>query len=105
MKRNFVVLFVAVNVFMMALGGFLVHSDLYMREYITRTHDDTAVIEVEYAPLAYRPTYEYYEARGGETTYVVSKGSWTLDCFQSSIVIAVIVSLLWLSIYKQNKSN
>jgi hypothetical protein len=103
MKRNFVVLFVAVNVLILTFGGFLAYSDLYTREYSRRTHEDTALIGVEYLPLAYRPTYEYYEARNGETTYVVSEGSWTLDFFQSSIIITVIGSLLWLLSTRQKK--
>jgi hypothetical protein len=85
MSRKFIVLFVAVNVLIVALGVSLAYSDLYMRNYSTRTDDDTAVIGVEYLPLAYRPTYEYYEDGDGETTYVVSDGSWTLDFFQLSI--------------------
>jgi hypothetical protein len=96
MNRNFIVLFVAVNVLIMALGGFLAYSDLYMREYSTRTHENTTVIEVEHSPFGYRPTYEYYEVRGGETIYVVSEGSWTLDFFQLSIIVMAIVDLLWL---------
>jgi hypothetical protein len=103
MKRNFVVLFVAVNVLVVAFGGCFVCYDLYLREYSTRTHDDTAVIEVEYSLLMYRPTYEYYENR--QTAYVVSKGSWTLDCFQLSIVIAVIGSLSWHLSRRQNKEQ
>jgi hypothetical protein len=95
MSRKFVVLFVAVNVLIVALGGFLVYSDLYMREYIRHTHENTTVIEVEYFPLGYRPTYEYYEVIDGETTYAVSEGSWTLDLFQLSIIIVGIGSLLW----------
>lgn len=103
MKRNFVVLFVAVNVFVMAFGGFIAYSDLYIREYSTRNHANTTVIGVKYSPLAYRPTYEYYEDIKGETTYAVSEGSWTLDFFQLSIVIAVIGSLLWHLSTRQKK--
>jgi hypothetical protein len=95
MKRNFVVLFVAVNVLVVVCGGFLAYSDLYIREYSIRTHSDTAVIDVEYSLLVYRPTYEYYQDSGGALTYVVSVGSWTLDFFQLSIVVAVVASLLW----------
>jgi hypothetical protein len=96
MKRSFVVLFVAVNVLIVALGAFIAYSDLYMKEYSRRTHENTAVIEVEHSPFGYRPTYEYYEVRGGETIYVVSEGSWTLDFFQLSIIVMAIVDLLWL---------
>jgi hypothetical protein len=103
MKRNFVVLFVAVNVLMVALGGFLAYSDLYMRKDMSSYHENTTLIEVEYFPLGYRPTYEYYEVRNGETTCVVSEGSWTLDFFQLSIVIAVIGSLLWHFSTRQKK--
>ena len=103
MKRNFIVLFVALDILILVLGGFLAYSDLYMREYSRRTHENTTVIEVEYFPLGYRPTYEYYEVRNGETTYVVSEGSWSLDFFQLSIIITVIGSLLWLLYIRQKK--
>jgi hypothetical protein len=103
MKRNFVVLFVAVNVLIVALGGFLAYSDLYIREDTSRTHENTTVIGVEYSLLAYRPTYEYYEVGNGETAYVVSEGSWTLDFFQVSIIIMVIGSLLWHLSTRQKK--
>ncbi|HDQ05417.1 MAG TPA: hypothetical protein ENN36_01680 [Candidatus Bathyarchaeota archaeon] len=103
MDRNFVVLFVAVDILILVLGGFFVYSDLYMREYGARTHRNTTVIGVDYSLLSYRPTYEYYEVIGGETKYVVSAGSWALDFFQlSSIVVAV--SLLWLLYMRQKKA-
>ena len=95
MNREFVVLFVAVNVLMLAVGGFLSYSDLYTRKDMSYSHTNTTLIDVEYSPLAYRPTYEYWEIRGGEPAYlVVIEGSLTLDFFQISI-IAFIVSLLW----------
>jgi hypothetical protein len=104
MSRNFVVLFVAVNVLILALGGFLTYSDLYVRKDTSPYHANTTLIDVEYSPLAYRPIYEYVEldpqtVRKGtdpEPMYLVStEGSLTLDFFQLSI-IAVIISLLWL---------
>ena len=95
MNREFVVLFVAVNVLMLAVGGFLSYSDLYTRRDMSYSHENTTLIDVEYSPLAYRPTYEYWEIRSGEPAYlVVTEGSLTLDFFQISI-IAFIVSLLW----------
>jgi hypothetical protein len=96
MKRNFVVLFVAVDILIMALGGFLAYSDLYIRRDTSRNHENTTLIDVEYSLLAYRPTYQYTEIINYEPAYVVvTEGSWTLDFFQISI-IAVVVSLLWL---------
>ena len=80
MNRNFIVLFIAVNVLIVGLGGFLAYSDLYNREYSVRSHTNTEVIEVEYSPLGYRPTYEYYDIIPKKT--VVARGSWTLDFFQ-----------------------
>jgi hypothetical protein len=103
MKRNAVVLIVAVDVLILALGGFLTYSDLYMRDYTRRTHENTAVIDVEYSLLGYRPTYEYSENVNGET--IVSEGSLTLDFFQLSIIIAVIVSFFWLLSMNQKKAT
>ncbi len=95
MKRNFVVLFVAINVLILALGGFLAYYDLYVRKDMSYNHENTALIEVEYSPLAYRPTYEYWEIINLKPAYiVVTEGSLTLDFFQLSI-ITVIISLLW----------
>ena len=95
MNREFVVLFGAVNVLMLVVGGFLSYSDLYARKDMSYSHENTTLIDVEYSPLAYRPTYEYWEIRSGEPEYiVVIEGSLTLDFFQLSI-IAFIFSLLW----------
>ena len=105
MDRNFVVLFVVVNVLILAVGGFLAYSDLYIRKDISRYHENTTLVGVEYSPLAYRPTYEYVETNPtGEPLYeVVTEGSLTLDFFQLSI-IAVIISLLWF-LSKRQKSD
>jgi hypothetical protein len=103
MDRKFVVLFVAVNVLILALGGFLAYSDLYLRDYSMRTHGNTMVVDVEYSLLGYRPTYEYSENVNGET--IVSEGSLTLDFFQLSIIIAVIVSFFWLLSMNQKKAT
>jgi hypothetical protein len=107
MSRNFVVLFVAVNVLILAVGGFLAYSDLYTRKDMSDTHENTTLVGVEYSPLAYRPTYEYVETtRNGEPLFdVVIEGSLTLDFFQLSIVIAVIVSFLWLQSTKRTKAT
>lgn len=100
MNREFVVLFVAVNVLMLAVGGFLSYSDLYTRKDMSYSHENTTLIGVEYSPFAYRPTYEYWEIRSGEPEYlVVIEGSLTLDFFQISI-IAFVVSLLWFLIMR-----
>ncbi|PVX26833.1 MAG: hypothetical protein CW716_05200 [Candidatus Bathyarchaeum sp.] len=113
MSRNFVVLFVAVNVLILAVGGFLAYSDLYVRKDMSPYHENTTLIEVEYSPLAYRPTYEYWEldpqtVRKGmdpEPMYlVVTKGSLTLDFFQLSI-IAVIISILWFLAMRQKSDS
>jgi len=101
MNRNFIVLFVAVNALIIGLGGFLAYSDLYMREYSGRSHTNTEVIEVEYSILGYTPTYEYYD-NGLEKT-VVTRGSWTLDFLQVSVLIMVIADVMWL-LSQKNKS-
>ena len=105
MNRSFVVFFVAVNVLILAVGGFLAYSDLYIRKDISRNHENTTLIDVEYSPFAYRPTYEYVEInKAGEPLFeVVTEGSLTLDFFQLSI-IAVIISLLWL-LSKRQRSD
>jgi hypothetical protein len=98
MDRNFVVLFVAVDILILVFGGFLVYSDLYMRKDMSLNHENTTLIEVEYSPLSYRPTYDYWELDSVTKEplhVVVTEGSLTLDFFQISI-IAVVISLLWL---------
>jgi hypothetical protein len=95
MNHKFFTLFIAVNVLIVTLGGFLAYSDLYLREYDTRWHANTKVIDVEYAPLVYRPTYEYYDIYPEKT--VVSLDSWTVDFFQLSIIIMAIADLVWIS--------
>ena len=113
MSRDFVVLFVAVNVLILAVGGFLAYSDLYVRKDTSAYHENTTLVEVEYSPFAYHPTYEYWELdpetvnKQGvdpEPMYlVVTEGSLTLDFFQLSI-IAVIISLSWF-LYMRQKSG
>jgi hypothetical protein len=107
MKRNFVVLFVAVNVLILVFGGFLAYSDLYIRKDTSRYHENTTLVDVEYSPLAYRPTYQYYEVdQNKEPMYVVvTEGSWTLDFFQLSIIVTAIVDLLWLLYIRQKKGG
>jgi len=94
MNRNLLVLIVAVNVLIISLGGILAYYDLYMREYDRRTHESTRVIEVEYYPLGYRPTYEYYEI--SLKKIVVTRGSWTLDFLQISVLVMAIADVIWL---------
>lgn len=105
MKSSFVVLFVVVNVVILAIGGFLAYSDLYIRQDTSNYHENTTIIGVEYYPFAYRPTYEYLETtyQGKPLFEVVTEGSLTLDFFQLSI-IAVIISLLWF-LSKRQKSD
>ena len=93
------VLLVAVNVLVIAFGGLFAYSDLYLREYDTRWHLNTKVIAVEYGPLAYRPTYEYYDITPQKT--VITHGSLTLDFFQLSILIMAIADVVW--IYSKRK--
>ena len=101
MNRNFIVLFIAVNVLIVGLGGFLAYSDLYNREYSVRSHTNTEVIEVEYSPLGYRPTYEYYDITPKKT--VVIRGSWTLDFFQVSILVMAVADVIWILSKKQKE--
>lgn len=101
MNRNFIVLFFGVNVLIIGLGGVIAYSDLYLREYSGRSHTNTKVIEVEYSPLGYTPTYEYYD--NGLGKIVVSRGSWTLDILQVSVLIMAITDVMWL-LSQKNKS-
>ena len=105
MDRSFVVLFVVVNVLILAVGGFLAYSNLYMRKDTSRYHANTTLVGVEYSPLAYRSTYEYVETtKNGEPLFeVVTEGSLTLDFFQLSVIV-VIISLLWF-LSKRQKSD
>ena len=93
MNRNFIVLLIAANVLIIGLGGLLAYSDLYAREYSGWTHTNTEIIEVEYSPLGYRPTYEYYDVQPNKT--VVTHGSWTLDFFQVSVLVMAIADVIW----------
>jgi hypothetical protein len=105
MDRNFVVLFVALDILILVFGGFFAYSDLYLRRDTSRNHAGTSLINVEYSALAYRPTYEYTEIVNYEPAYVVvTEGSWTLDFFQISIIV-VAVSLLWLLSTRQKDSG
>ena len=101
MNRNFVVLLFAINVLIITSGGFIAYYDLYMREYSGYTHENTQIIEVEYYPLGYRPTYEYYDVYPKKI--VVTRGSWTLDFFQLSIIIMAVVDILWLLSKRQKR--
>jgi hypothetical protein len=105
MDRNFIVLFAVVDILILVVGGFLAYSDLYLRRDTSRNHAGTSLINVEYSPLAYRPTYEYTEIVNREPSYVVvTEGSWTLDFFQISLIV-VAVSLLWLLSTRQNDTE
>ena len=102
MNRDFVVLIVAVNIFVVAIGGFLAYSDLYLRTYTGATHSDTHVVEVEYVPLGYIPTYEYYEPANSRT--MISQGYWTLDFLQAAILTMAIIDITWIYI-KQKETK
>lgn len=88
------VLLVAVNVLVIAFGGLFAHSDLYIRNYETRSHTNTRVVGVEYGLLVYRPTYEYYDIRPEITR--ISPGSWAFDFFQLSVLIMAIADVVWI---------
>ena len=113
MSRDFVVLFFAVNVLILTVGGFLAYSDLYVRKDTSYYHENTTLTEVEHSLLAYRPTYEYWELdpktvnKPGvdpEPMYLVTtEGSLILDFFQVSIIV-VVISLLWF-LYMRQKSD
>ena len=105
MDRNFVILLVTVDVLILVFGGFLAYSDLYLRKDSSLNHKDTKLINVEYSPLTYRPTYQYTEIINKEPAYVVvTEGSLTLDFFQISIII-VAASLLWLLTTRQKDTK
>ena len=104
MDRNFVVLFVVVDVFILALGGFLAYSDLYIRKDASRWHENTTLVGVEHSLFGYRPTYDYWDVSSEPASLVVTEGSWTLDFFQITI-IAVIISLLWFLSKKQKNDQ
>jgi hypothetical protein len=105
MSPKFIVLFVVVNVLILALGGSLAYSDLYIRKDSSRNHENTKLIGVEYSLLSYRPTYQYTEIINYEPAYVVvTDGSWTLDFFQLSIITVAIVSSLYILYMRQKKA-
>jgi hypothetical protein len=104
MNRNFIVLAVAVNILTIGLGGFIAYSDLYLREYTSLYQHEVKVTEIEYLPLMYRPTYDYYYGSSfQESEHTTSKGSWSLDFLQLSTVIMVIANLAWISFKRQQK--
>lgn len=98
MNRNFIILFFVINFLIVGFSAFIAYSDLYLREYSSRYQYDMKVTEVEYLPLVYRPTYDYYYGVSPQDTeHIVSKGSWSLDLFQFSILIMVIADLFWIN--------
>lgn len=100
--NRFFVLFV-VNFLVVALGGFLAYSDLNLRQYDTREHLNTTVVDVEYAPLLYRPIYEYHDIRPQEI--MISHGSWTVDFLQLAILVMAIVDLSWIYLRYKKKTD
>ncbi|MCW4034768.1 MAG: hypothetical protein NWF03_05330 [Candidatus Bathyarchaeota archaeon] len=99
MDRNFVAFFVAVNVLVVVIGGVLSYSDVNLKTYTGASHQNTQVTGVEYSPLMYRATYQYYDVKDGQT--VVTVGSWTLDFLQVVVLVIVVVDLLWFLFEKQ----
>ena len=83
------------------MTDFFCASDFYMRNYETRSHTNTRIVDVEYGLLAYRPTYEYYDITPQKT--VITRGSLTLDFFQLSILIMAIADVVW--IYFKRKES
>jgi hypothetical protein len=103
MNHKVFTLLIIANVVIVTFGGFLAYSDLYLRKYDTRWHANTTVIDVEYVPLVYRPTYKYYDIRPGKT--VVTIGSWSVDFFQLSIIIMAIADLGYISSKRERIAN
>ena len=101
MDRNLVVLFIAINVVVVAFGGILSYADVYMKNYTGTSHENTEITDVEYGLLVYRVTYQYYDVKQKETAVTVA--SWTLDCLQLSILVVAVVDLLWVLFEKQKK--
>ncbi|MEJ2280422.1 MAG: hypothetical protein P8X97_00660 [Candidatus Bathyarchaeota archaeon] len=98
MNRDFIILFLVVNVLVIGFGGFIAYSDLYLREYSSRYQHYIKVTEVDYLPLVYRPTYDYYYGVSThDAEHIISKGSWSLDLFQFSILIMVLADLFWIN--------
>ncbi len=105
MNRSFIFLIITVNILVIGFGGLIAISDLYLRQNTGYTQIDRKLIGVEYLPLGYRPTYEYYLHQNSslELLYVVSEGSYTLDFLQLSIIIMVIADLVWIFFEKQKE--
>ena len=97
MNRNFILLFIVINALVIGFGGFITYSDLYLREENSYSIINSTVINVEYLPFGYRPTYEYYIRSTDAPEQIVSEGSYTLDFFQFSILIVVISDLFWIN--------
>ena len=103
MNRNFIILFCIVNLLVIGFGGFVAYSDLYLRNYSSRYQFDMKVTQVEYFPLVYRPTYDYYYGASiSDSIHIVAKGSWSLDLFQFSILIMVIADLFWINFERKD---
>jgi len=106
-NNNLVFLIISVNILVIGFGALIAISDLYLRQNTGYTQIDRKLIGVEYLPLGYRPTYEYYlhQNSSAEFQYVVSEGSYTLDFLQLSIVIMAIFDALWFLIERKKQEN
>ena len=79
---------------------------LYPERIWYRYQFDIKITEVEYLPLVYCATYDYYYGTSiQELEYTISKGSWSLDFFELSIIIMVITDLVWISFERQQKKE
>ncbi|PVX23534.1 MAG: hypothetical protein CW691_10380 [Candidatus Bathyarchaeum sp.] len=99
MNRNFVMMAIVVNVLVVVFGGVLSYSDVNSKTYTGSAHQNTQIIDVEYSPLMYRATYQYYDMKDQQT--VVTVGSWSLDFLQVSILVIAVADLLLLLFEKQ----
>ena len=107
MNNNLVFLIISVNILVIGFGAIISISDLFLRQNTGYTQIDRKLIGVEYLPLGYRPTYEYYLSQNSsaELHHVVSEGSYTLDFLQLSIVIVAIADALWVFIERKKQEN
>ena len=91
---------IAVSLLLIGLGGLIMFSDLYMRDYSTYNHLGTEVVNVEYDFLKYRPTYQYYDVSSQQT--VTTVGCWTFDTLQLSIFLVVALVVV-IGLFVRNK--
>lgn len=90
MDKQKVAILVTVNFALILLGAFAVYCDLYTHRYSVPPY---AAVEpptnIEWGFFQYRPTLI-------ERDGTMVQGSWTLDFFQLSILVAAIGDILWI---------